>query len=141
MSLGNYNVEDYGDSYSHAASDEDTRSESDLSWQSFSPITSDDEYTILMPSASVHLLRMLWTVILRITMVIVVGIVIAVMRMRLLLIWSQPTIRRDIVAVRIYILGFGFRALGRAESARDQVNLHPESESGVKNHPSYTNFF
>ena len=44
LSLGNYSVEDYGDSYSHAASDEDTRSESDLSWQSFSPITSDDEY-------------------------------------------------------------------------------------------------
>ena len=47
---------------------------------------------ILMPSASVHLLIMLWTVILRITMEIVVGIVIAVMRMRLQLIWSQPTI-------------------------------------------------
>ena len=44
MSLGNYSIEDYSDSYSHAASDEDTRSESDLSWQSFSPITTDDEY-------------------------------------------------------------------------------------------------
>ena len=50
-------------------------------------------------------------------------------------------LRRGIDAVRIYILGLGFRALGRAEGARDQVNLHPESESSVKNHPSYTKIF
>ena len=56
---------------------------------------------------------------------------------------SGERIRRGIDAVRIYILCLGFRALGRAVGARDQVNLHPESESesSVKNHPSSTKFF
>ena len=51
------------------------------------------------------------------------------------------SLKRGIDAFRIYILGLGFRALGRAVGARDQVNLHPESESGVKKHPSYTKIF
>ena len=54
---------------------------------------------------------------------------------------GAPMIKRGIDAFRIYILGLGFRALGRTIGARDQVNLHPESESGVKKHPSYTENF
>ena len=29
-------------------------------------------------------------------------------------------------------MGLGFMLSGRVEGARDQVNLHPESESGVR---------
>ena len=42
---------------------------------------------------------------------------------------------------RKFILRRGLTLLGYVFGARDQVNLHPESESGVKKHPSSTKIF